>query len=333
MCAGCAVIQDVQKGVDNSLKGLGLKESAQAAAAAPTAEKKSAAVTTSYRSKTRAQKSSASAVAEETARSATASAVEAAAVKEVTSAAEAAKPTEAAPLAFAQPEKEQVKEIAPAEPAKPETPPAPAAAAAAPAAEVAPVPAPEPEAKPAVPAVPEAAQLKAETAPGAACVIDDFNAGDKPNKLGGDLGAWDKDPGDRSQSCAITYDPAVKNGDGGYSLRIEYDVESSNPAYNGFWTKLQNVNASARKNLVFFVKGDAAKGFTTRMKVELKNVKETGRYQVNGITDGWQKIVVPLDQFNGLTDRSALTELVIVFDDLTSTKKTGVIYIDDICLE
>jgi len=164
-------------------------------------------------------------------------------------------------------------------------------------------------------------------------IVDDFNTGTKPNKLGGDLGAWDKDPKDETQTCIMTYDSAVKNGDSGYSVRLDYDVESPNPAYNGFWMKLENLNAAGYKNLVLFVRGDAEKGFTQKFKVELKSAKETGSYIVTGVNEAWQKIVIPLEKFVGLTDRSALTEMVIVFDDTNSTEKFGSINIDDIYFE
>jgi hypothetical protein len=164
-------------------------------------------------------------------------------------------------------------------------------------------------------------------------IIDDFDGGAKPNKLGGDLGAWDRDPNDQTQTCQMTYDSSVKNGESGFSIRLDYDVESPNPAYNGFWTKLENLNASKHKNLVMWVKGDGEKGFTEKFKVELKSAKETGVYTVTGVNDTWQKIVIPLERFAGLTDRSALTELVIVFDDTTSTERFGSINLDDMYFE
>lgn len=173
----------------------------------------------------------------------------------------------------------------------------------------------------------------ATVAMAATLLVDDFDRGEKPNMLGGDFGSWDKDPSDPTQKCTINFDKASAFGGVGYSLRIDYDVDSPNPAYNGFWMKLQNTNVSTAKKLTFYVKGDAARGFTPQIKVELKNGREMGRYLLKGITDQWQQVSIPLKDFAGITDWTAMTEFVLVFDDLTSTKKVGSILIDEIAFE
>ena len=160
--------------------------------------------------------------------------------------------------------------------------------------------------------------------------VADFDSGQKPNNLGGDFGAWNRDETDLTQSCVDSFSSEVKYGDKGYSLKLVYDVDSPNPAYNGFWTKLQNQDVKDYKELVFFVKGDEQKGFTPRFKVELKNPTQVGSFLVTGVTSEWQKVVIPFQKFKAITDWSQMTEFVIVFDDLTSNPKEGVIYIDDI---
>lgn len=161
-------------------------------------------------------------------------------------------------------------------------------------------------------------------------VVDDFNDGDKPNSLGGDFGSWDKDPNDSTQYCRDSFDSEVKIDKTGYSLRLGYDVDSHNPAYNGFWSRLNNKDLSIYNQLIFYVKGDKS-GHTSKFKIELKNGKgEVGRYLVTGITDYWQRILVPFVKFTDITDWRKMTEFVIIFDDATVTKKIGAVYIDDI---
>jgi len=160
--------------------------------------------------------------------------------------------------------------------------------------------------------------------------VADFDSGEKPNNLGGDFGAWNKDETDLTQMCVDSFSSEVKYGDKGYSLKLVYDVDSPNPAYNGFWTKLQNQNLKDYKELVFFVKGDEENGFTPRFKVELKNPTQVASFLVTGVTSEWQKVVIPFQKFKGITDWSRMTEFVVVFDDLTSSPKEGIIYIDDI---
>jgi len=162
-------------------------------------------------------------------------------------------------------------------------------------------------------------------------MIDDFDDGAKPNNIGGDLGAWERDPADETQSCREYFTSETKVGEKGYAMKIDYDVDSPSPAYNGYWTKLQGINVTPYKNFVFYVKGDEKDGFTTQFKIELKNEKkELGRYYVKGVTSDWQKVVVPLTNFVGITDFSNMTEFVIVFEDRIATDRDGAIYIDNL---
>ncbi len=166
---------------------------------------------------------------------------------------------------------------------------------------------------------------------GSKVIIADFDSGDKPNKIGGNFGAWDKDPTDFSQGCIESFDSVNRRGVKGFAMKIDYDVDSQSPAYNGFWMFLQNLDASKYDNLAFWVKGDGKEGYTTVFKVELKNDKrQVGRYYITNVTDKWQKIIVPFSDLKGINDFSGLTEFVIVFEDRIASNKDGVIYIDDI---
>lgn len=165
-------------------------------------------------------------------------------------------------------------------------------------------------------------------------LVDDFNDCEKPNALGGDFGAWDKDPSDTTQKCTMTLDKSETPDGAGCAVKVHYDVDSPNPAYNGLWMKLEGADLSQYQALSFKVKGDAAQGFSEQVKLELKNDKEVGKYVLKGITDQWQVAKIPIKDFAGLTDLSRVTEFVVVFDDQTASKqKTGILYLDDIAFE
>jgi hypothetical protein len=173
--------------------------------------------------------------------------------------------------------------------------------------------------------------LSASPAVAKEAYIADFNTGSKPNAMGGDLGAFDFQPTDLSQTCTEAFDSAVKHGDSGFSMRLDYDVDSTNPAFNGFWMKLNGFNANDYNKVVMWVKGDASTGFTPTFKVELKNDQgEKGSYYATGVTGDWTKIEVPLDRFAGITDLSSLSEFVIVFEDRIADPKEGTIWLDDV---
>ncbi len=165
-------------------------------------------------------------------------------------------------------------------------------------------------------------------------VIADFDTGDKPNNIGGDFGAWDKDPNDDTQSTQMSFEPDDAKGDpAGYAIRLDYDVDSPNPAYNGFWMKLNGEDATPYNTINFFIKGDGKAGFTKRVKIELKDMtNKPSPYIVSGITDKWQKVSIPFEKFRRITDWKSLNEFVIVFDDINSNPKTGTIFVDQVTL-
>jgi len=171
-------------------------------------------------------------------------------------------------------------------------------------------------------------------AAGKELVIADFNTGDKPNNIGGDFGAWDKDPNDDTQSCKMSFEPEDALSDpAGYSVKMDYDVDSANPAYNGFWMKLNNLDATAYNTLNFYMKGSADKGFTKRVKIELKDsTMKPSQFIVSGITDKWQKFSIPFEKFPRIQNWNALSEVVVVFDDVNSNPKTGTVYLDQVTL-
>jgi len=159
----------------------------------------------------------------------------------------------------------------------------------------------------------------------------DFNSG-PVNDFGGKMDTWSRDSADATQGCVSTIDVDEKKyGEEGACLKLEYDVFSPNPAYSGFWIKLKGKDLSDYNAVVFWVKGDVAKGWTTRFKVELKNENgEDGRFVVTGLTDEWRRIVVPFAGFKGISDFSSMSEFGIIFDDVLASDKEGAIYIDDI---
>ncbi|OGW79290.1 MAG: hypothetical protein A2Z83_09060 [Omnitrophica bacterium GWA2_52_8] len=169
-------------------------------------------------------------------------------------------------------------------------------------------------------------------AQGTQLVLADFNSGDKPNNVGGDFGSWDKDPEDDTQGTQMAFEPddALANP-AGYSIRLDYDVDSANPAYNGFWMKLGGEDARDFNTLTFYIKGDIEKGFTKRVKVELKD--QSGKpspYVVANVTGEWQKVSIPFEKFRRVSDWSRINEFVVVFDDMNSRPKTGSLLIDQV---
>lgn len=202
----------------------------------------------------------------------------------------------------------------------------------------------EMDAESTLPSAPVAADQAASSAPAVAApiitdapkpsevlMLADFDSGEKPSNVGGNFGAWNKDPSDTTQWCKEGFDNVVRHGDKGFAMKLDYCVDSPNPAYNGFWMTLPDFDASKYDTLNLWVKGDPQAGYTTVFKIEIKNAgKQVGRYYVSNVSDQWQQVSIPLSEFKGLIDKTNLTELVIVFEDRMASNKKGIIHIDDI---
>lgn len=163
--------------------------------------------------------------------------------------------------------------------------------------------------------------------------VADFDSKRPFNLLGGNFGCWDKSAIDKTQWAKDEFSKTDFFGENDYSVKIKYDVNSPNPAYNGFWMKLQNLDVLDYNYLVFWVKGSEEDGFTDVFGIELKSASQTGKSFARGITNDWKEVKVPLKEFYGLNDFQNLTEFVIVFSDGVVSQKEGAIFIDEISFE
>jgi tetratricopeptide (TPR) repeat protein len=183
------------------------------------------------------------------------------------------------------------------------------------------------------------AKISSKAAPGQSpgkgstpLILADFNNGTRLNNVGGELGTWEKDISDKTQGTKISFaaDDAV-GLPGAKSLELDYDVDSPNQAFTGFWMKLASQDFSSYDTLNLYLKGDAAKGFSTRLKIELKDfTNKPSPYLIDGIESGWQKFSVPFNSFKLISDWSRMNEFVVGFEDVVSKPKAGRILLDQV---
>jgi len=164
-------------------------------------------------------------------------------------------------------------------------------------------------------------------------LIADFDNAQPVNNLGKEIEIWLREDGsDTTQSCQMTFvqDDALGNSSG-HSVRLDYDVDSPNPAYNGIRTDLNHFNAAGYKALNFYIKGDPEKGFTKKLKIELMGPnKRPSPYMIDGITSEWQRFSIPLSEFWGIQDWTSLEKFVVVFADINNDPKSGSVYLDHV---
>lgn len=164
-------------------------------------------------------------------------------------------------------------------------------------------------------------------------IIFDFNNKDSLNKVGDAFGIFDANPDDQEAFIKMQYKKDTELHKKGYHLKVTYDVESSQDAFNGIWTKLKTLDLSKFEAVSLSVRGDKRKGFSKLFKIEIKDHSKKIETIVDGITDKWKKVVIPFDDFDGPVDEiqfKKIKEFVIIFEDWRVTKKVGRYYIDDI---
>ncbi len=167
-------------------------------------------------------------------------------------------------------------------------------------------------------------------------LVHDFNYGELNNPLGGGSGAWCLNPDDAEQFCNVSLDVDVRHGEKGFSLKVDYDLDSPEQAQGGFWTQLLKKNLKEYDHLNFFVKGDAKAGYTHRFRIEFKKSKApdsseklVGGFTVDGVGDDWKEVSIPLNKMSGIIDWNDIEEMVIVLKDRLVDKKVGTLYFDD----
>lgn len=160
--------------------------------------------------------------------------------------------------------------------------------------------------------------------------VDTFDDQVRPNNLGGDYGPWVLSWDDSPQSCTIEHDVTEKIDNRGASLKVKYDVDSKRKAACGFFAFLEDADLRKFDKLIFYIKGDIKEGYTQNIMVEISTSNNVSRVRVAGITDKWQKIAIPFSDFREISDWSRVNKFAVVIEDSFVSKKTGVLYFDDI---
>ena len=178
-------------------------------------------------------------------------------------------------------------------------------------------------------------------------LLDDFSKGTIITCWGTTTSTTVKTGTTATISASYPLTPSVVFGASGRSLQLTYDVNATG-SWAAYVTSLGDQSIADYKYLSFWVKGSTG-GEYFKIELHHKNYDYTKAVGYNndykaevyitdyldgGVTTGWKKVVIPLDAFGNIADRSAIKELVITFDyaacDTNSSSKSGAVYIDNI---
>jgi hypothetical protein len=156
-------------------------------------------------------------------------------------------------------------------------------------------------------------------------MVVNFDSCSGVTKLGGLMG-----PVYDSSSSDWVAESYVQEAGRGCVARLEYDIVE----WGGFWIRLQGADLSPYSQLVFDIKADQQE-VPERLKIELRRAggqQISILYHPSEITTDWQTMDVNLSDFRGsLSSFGDIEELVFVFE-ANGSRKTGVIYLDNIFL-
>ena len=109
-------------------------------------------------------------------------------------------------------------------------------------------------------------------------LLANFDNGKNISSINAPFGHFDFNPDEKEAYCRLKF---IKDDDlhkKGYHLQIDYDVFSTQPAFNGVWFKLDGMDFSIFKELKIKIKGDCEKDFNDKFKIELKSGNEKVEY-------------------------------------------------------
>ncbi len=114
-------------------------------------------------------------------------------------------------------------------------------------------------------------------------------------------------------------------------LRLDYDVDSPNPAMVGFWVNLRNQDLRGFDTLHLNLKAGGGEQFPGNIALQFTDANNhKAPYLISNIPPEWKEFQVALKKFNRINDWSKIKEFEIIIDDINARLKEGIIFIDGI---
>ena len=168
-------------------------------------------------------------------------------------------------------------------------------------------------------------------------VVDDCAAGSETNKLGGKR---------TSKGCAVSIAKDETDPDHSNFLEINYNLNNANPNYLS--EELLGSDISRYNAFSFYIKGDKNSRYTHSFAIEMEGENNGAVYKLRGVTDKWQKVIIPIREFGGtnigfnpnfyywggfITDRTKMKKINFNFELSQVSEGKGKICIDGLVFE
>ncbi len=115
-------------------------------------------------------------------------------------------------------------------------------------------------------------------------------------------------------------------------IRIKYNFNYPHPQVQDFSISIPKIDVLRYNKISFSIRG-TEEGYPAIVKVVLKNKRnESSFYFVEDVRLKWQKLDIPLAEFDKITDWTSLKDISFILEAWNVEKKKGAVLIDDICL-
>lgn len=148
----------------------------------------------------------------------------------------------------------------------------------------------------------------------------------------GPYGVSDRNPMDPDQGIKMSLvEDGLPGKTGRKVLKLEYDVDSHEPAKAEFWLRLREMDLSRFDTLHLYLRGNTEHGKIRGVTIRIVDAgHRTAPYILTGIENHWKEFSIPLKRFSRIRDWSKIDEFGIVFDDVYSVPKEGALFVDKI---
>jgi hypothetical protein len=114
-------------------------------------------------------------------------------------------------------------------------------------------------------------------------------------------------------------------------IRISYNLEYPFPPVKTFSLSVPEMNVAKYHELQFAVRG-LEEGSPGIIRVEVRNRRnEVSSVFVKNIEFKWERIQIPFEKFEHISDWSDISEISFVIESWNAEDKDGIILIDDVC--
>ncbi len=146
------------------------------------------------------------------------------------------------------------------------------------------------------------------------------------------VGTWEHNIMDPDQSIKVSIvGEATAGKREGKVLRLDFDVDSPNPAMVGVWIKLQNQDLSSFDTLHLSLRSGDGERFRGSVAVQFTDsLYRKAAYLVSNVKEEWKEYRIPLKKFARIANWSQVKEFEIIIDDINANPKEGSLFVDEI---